>query len=307
MLIPGRLLLLALCLAILLCQRPPRDSLRAYRGLQPAMPEAAQTSTPGTLYVNLPARYVAPLYLSPTDGGLAAEWPGGSVLLGLGNRFDDGHVGWHLVRDPSGNDGWIAELFLDQQPPVIGLPDDEDYLGPVHWAGEIKYCANPAGGPPGLDGDGFVALVERAAARWQEVGQGALPLVSRGRCESDPSALGDGANTVGWIDDLGLAIAAQAQPDADAGVVGEIDVRVSRGYFLRLQQRDVSKTLETCVFSTLVHEMGHVLGFDHPRSRMLPSSMQGVGAARCDKGHPTASDKDNLLRRYAPGAVVERP
>ena len=296
-------MLLAACVALLVWAPAPNVSLRAYRGLPPLVPEVAQPSSSGPYFVDLPTRYVAPLYRSPTGGELVAEWPGGASMAGLGMRFDDGHAGWQLVRDPSGNEGWVAELFLADQPPVEGVPADETYLGALHWEGEIGLCANPVGGPPSLDGDTFVALVERAAARWREVGEGAMPLADHGRCDHDPRARGDGVNAVGWVNDLGLVIAAQTWPDADLGVVGEMDVVVSRAYFERLAARDPSRTLERCVFSTLVHELGHVLGLDHPRSRLLPSSMQGVGASRCDKGQPTATDSRNLLRRYAPDRV----
>jgi hypothetical protein len=298
-----RRLLLALCLGIPLGQCAPRDGLHAQQGLPPAMPEAAQVRPTGTLYLDLPATYSAPLYLSPTEGGLIAEWPGGTRLTALGTGFDDGHATWQLVRDPVGNDGWMAELYLGGELSAEVPPAGEEYLASVYWEGEIAYCVNPTGGPPGLDGDAFVALVERATARWQALAEGALPLAPRGRCASDPTVRGDGVNTIGWVDDLGLVIAAQAWPDAELGVVREIDVRVSRGYFLRLRERDPTRTLRQCVLSTLVHELGHLLGLDHPRSRTLPSSMQAVGAARCDKGQPTASDKQNLLRRYAPTPI----
>jgi hypothetical protein len=288
---------------LVLCQRVPGTDLRVYRGLLPVMPEAAQPGRSGTLFLNMPASYTAVLYLSPADGGLLSEWPGGTPLTGLGRSFDDSHTSWLLVRDPSGNEGWVAELYLDERLSVEDLPGDEEYLGPVYWDGEIVFCANPTGGPPGLDGDAFVTLVERVAARWQEVGEGLLPLVSRGRCENDPTVRGDGVNAIGWAEDLGLVIAGQAWPDAEHGVVGEIDIRVNRGYFSRLQARDPTKTIERCVLSTLVHEMGHLLGLDHPRSRLLSSSMQGFGAARCDKGQPTASDKANLLHRYGPHRI----
>jgi hypothetical protein len=253
----------------------------------------------------MPAVYTAPLYLSPTAGGLVAEWPGGTRVTSLGSRFDDGQAGWLLVRDPVGSEGWVGEVFLDAHLTALSPPSVEDYeyLGPVTWAGEIVYCANPAGGPPGLDGSDFVALVGRAAGRWEEISAGAVPLVSHGRCENDPTVLGDGMNTIGWVDDLGLVIAAQTWPNADHDIVTEMDVRISRGYVQRLQARDPGKPLEMCVFSTLVHEFGHVLGLDHPRSRAVASSMQGVGASRCDKGQPTASDTANVLRRYAPGRI----
>ena len=292
-------LLLAVSVAMLLGQHAPHDDLRVYRGLEPAVPEGSQEGKRGTLHLNFPAAYTTPLYLSPTEGELVSEWPGGTPFAALGKSFDDGHASWQLVRDPSGNEGWVTNLFLDEQFLTLEPQPDEDYLTAARWDGEVIYCANPAGRPPVLHADAFVALVDRAAARWQAVGENTLPILSRGRCANDPSALGDGVNTIGWVDDLGLAIAAQAWPDMQHGIIREIDIRLSRRYFLSLQARDPMKTLQKCVFSTLVHEMGHLLGLEHPRARMLASSMQDFGTARCDKGQPTASDKKNLLRRYA--------
>ena len=144
-------------------------------------------------------------------------------------RFFDGYTDWELVRDPSGNAAWVAALLLSEQLTAIDPPADEAYLGPVWWDGQIVFCTNPAGGPPGLDGDAFVALVERAATRWREVAEGHLPLVSRERCESSPDTRDDGTNTIGWADDLGLAIAAQAWPNAERGVVSEMDIRLQPG------------------------------------------------------------------------------
>jgi hypothetical protein len=297
----GAGLLLAFCAAIWLLQ-PPQQPRQTFRGLAPHIPDGALASQRGAWYVDLPGDYVAPVYRSPIAGDLLAEWGGGVSISMLGTRFFDGFTDWELVRDPVGNEGWMPALFLSEQPPAMADEADTDYLGPVWWEGEIAICVNPAGGPPGLDGDAFVALVERAAGRWQDLVDGALPLVSRGRCASSPDTRDDRINTVGWADDLGLAIAAQAWPSAERGVLSEVDIRVSRGFFTRLQARDPTKMLQRCVFSTVVHELGHLLGLDHPRSRMLPSSMQAVGASRCDKGQPTAWDRLNLLRRYAPDA-----
>jgi hypothetical protein len=299
----GRALALTACLGLLLCQCAPQADLRANRGLQPSVPETAQPGATGTLYVNLPPYYSASMYLSPIDGELVSEWPGGTRLAALGMSFDDEHGSWRLVRDPSGNDGWIAGLFLDEQPPSTDPSEPESYLAPVYWGGRIALCVNPSGGPPGLDGDAFVALVERAADRWQEVADGVLPLDLLGRCDRDPAAHGDGMNAVGWVRDLGLVIAALSWPNAETGLMSEVDIQLSRGYFERLQARDPSRSLQTCVFSTVVHELGHLLGLDHPRSRLLASSMQGVGASKCDKGQPTALDRENLLRRYAPRRI----
>jgi hypothetical protein len=285
---------------MLLLQRDPPNPLQAYRGLQPVIPETASPSEIGERYLNIPTAYSASLYRSPVAGDLISEWPGGTTVVALGRRFFDGFADWEMVRDPSGNEGWVAAVFLDEHLTAMDPPADQEYLSAVWWEKQIVFCVNPAGGPPGLDGDAFVALVERAAGRWQEVAEGRLPIESHGRCESSPDTRGDGINTIGWTDDLGLVIAAQAWPDADHGPVTEIDIRVSRGYFLRLRDRDPTRTLQTCVFSTMVHELGHLLTLDHPRSRALPSSMRAVGASRCDKGQPTASDKANLLRRYAP-------
>lgn len=297
--------MLAFCAAIVLLALAPESSLQTYRGLAPSVPEGAFGSTEGERFLNLPADHTASLYRSPVEGELISEWPGGTAVVALGSRFFDGFTDWELVRDPSGNQAWVAALFLDEQytaadPPVI----DEEYVSSVWWAGEIAYCVNPAGGPPGLDGAAFVTLVERAAERWQEVTGGVLPLVSGGRCERSPDTRDDGVSTIGWAEDLGLAIAGQAWPDVDHGALREIDVRLSRGYFQRLQARDPRKTLQTCILSTTVHELGHVLGLDHPRSRSLPSSMQGFGASRCQRGQPTEADRANLLRRYGSGGTV---
>ncbi len=300
-------LLVMFCLGMAVVERTSDNHVRTYRVLAPSIPEAAYPSTTGERFVNLPEDHTALHYRSPVDGDLVSEWPGGTAVTALGWRLFDGFTDWELVRDPSGNEAWVIALFLDERytasdPPV--LPADAEYLGPVWWAGEIAYCTNPTGGPPGLDGDAFVALVEQAAARWQEVAEGGLPLVSQGRCGSSPDTRDDGINSIGWADDLGLAIAGMTWPNASSGVVSEMDILISRGYMVRLRERDPTKTLPTCVFSTVVHELGHVLGLDHPRARSLPSTMQGFGASRCNKGQPTASDRTNLLRRYAPAGVA---
>jgi hypothetical protein len=258
--------------------------------------------------VNVPSGYTATLYLSPITGGLYLEWPGGSQVMALGTGYHDGYADWELVRDPAGNEGWMAEPYLAELYTAAHTPvsRDDDYLSAVHWETPIALCVNPAGGPPGLDGDRFVSLVGEAVQRWQGVTQNRLPLVSNGRCDSSPDTRGDGINTIGWTDDMGLVIAAQTWPNADEGVVSEMDVRLSRGYFTRLLIHNPTKQLEPCVLSTVVHELGHVLGLGHPQARSLPSSMRAVGASRCDKAEPTSFDAANLLRRYAPDVAAAR-
>jgi len=277
------------------------SQLPGYRGLKPVIPEGAVASLDGLRYVDLPPWYVAPMYQSPVADELLGEWPGGTRVTALGMRFDDGRAPWQLVSDPASNEGWIAELYLDADAPVEEPPTAEAYLSAVTWDGEITLCINPTGGPAGLDDDRFVALVEAAVWRWQRVTDDALPLVSRGRCEHDPNVRGDRVNAVGWADDLGLVIAGQAWPNADRGTISEVDILLSRGYFERLHVQHPERSLRGCVFSTVLHELGHLLGLNHPRSRLLPSTMQAVGASRCDKGQPSPSDRQNLLQRYGPG------
>jgi hypothetical protein len=294
-------LLLGFAGTIVRLQADPPSQMLTYRGLKARIPPEARPSRTGTLYVDVPPTYVATLFLSPITGGLYLEWPSGSRVTALGTGYSDGYADWELVRDPTGNEGWLAAALLNERftaaiPPA---PGDQHYLSAVWWAGEIAYCVNPSGGPPGLDGDAFLALVDRAAQHWQEVAEGRLPLASRGRCDTSPDARADGVNTIGWIDDLGWVIAAQVRRNAEHGIIGETDIRLSRSYFTRLTLHDPTKQLEPCVFSTVVHELGHLLGLDVPRARSLPSSMQAVGASRCDKGQPTDFDKANLLRRYA--------
>lgn len=301
----GAGLVVAFVAVMVALQRDPPAQMLTFRGLSARIPPNTRPGQNGPLYVNVPPGYIATLYLSPITGGLYLEWPGGSKVAALGTGYFDGYVNWELVRDPAGNEGWMAEPYLAAQYTAAQTPGprDMDYLSAVHWEMPIALCVNPTGGPPGLDGDRFISLVAEAVQRWQGVTDNRLPLVSNGRCDTSPDTRGDGINTIGWTEDLGLIIAAQAWPNADQGVVSEMDVRLSRGYFTRLLIHDPTKQLEPCVLSTIVHELGHVLGLNHPDALALPSSMRAVGAARCDKAEPTTFDAANLLRRYAPGAI----
>lgn len=307
----GAILLIAFGFAIAVLQPGGHPLLALDRTPLPDLPPGAHAHLGGPRYVDLPMGYRASMYASPVDGGLVGEWHGGTPVVALGPRFHDGYGDWLLVRDPTGRDGWIGEVFLGAEPPRAAGPApagpgvEETFVGPVRWAGPIRFCVNPTGGPAGLDDDAFVRLVEQAAERWRALVDGRLPLESLGRCGSDPNDHADGATTVGWAPDLGLMIAALTWPDVESGVAGEMDVVLSRGFFERLRLRDPTRTLRACVLSTTVHELGHVLGLDHPRDRLLPSSMQAVGASRCDKGRPTAADRANLLRLY-PAAADEQ-
>jgi hypothetical protein len=302
-------LVAAFVAAMIALQREPPSQMLTYRNLSARIPPHTRPANTGPRYVDVPPGYTATLFLSPVTGGLYLEWPGGSQVTALGTGYNDGYVDWDLVRDPAGNEGWMAAPYLSEQYTAARTPSprDADYLSDVHWEGPIALCVNPAGGPAGLDGDAFVGLVETGIQRWQDAVQGRLPLTSNGRCDSSPDARGDGINTIGWTEDMGLVIAAQTWPNADQGVVSEMDVRLSRGYFTRLLIHNPSKQLEPCVLSTVVHELGHVLGLDHPRAKALPSSMRAVGAARCDKAQPTDFDAANLLRRYAPDDALAAP
>jgi hypothetical protein len=220
-------LLLAICLFLVMIRPAPTGANAAHHGVAPEIPESAQASEVGLRFVNLPPLNRASVYQSPTVGPLLSEWPGGTEVAALGQRFNDGRANWQLVRDPLGNEGWIGEVFLSEHPPVDEPPTGEPYLSSVAWAGDIVVCANPDGGPPGpgnLGGDGFVKLLDVAIASWQEATDGVLPMVSRGRCDHDPNQRGDGSNTIGWTPDLGLIIAGLAWPDADQGTLSEVDI-----------------------------------------------------------------------------------
>jgi hypothetical protein len=123
----------------------------------------------------------------------------------------------------------------------------------------IVYCVvrdSPEGFVPH---EALVALVQRAIEAW------GLPSAFNGDCPG-PITHGNGINEIGWGDLPGepaaLTEAGQTnlryQSGADGGPpdIVEADVTIER-------RPARGKDTETCLYTTLLHETGHVLGVPH--------------------------------------------
>jgi len=54
----------------------------------------------------------AVLRRAPATGERVASWPGGTDIVWLGEEQQVAGRGWKKVRDPDGNEGWMASDLL---------------------------------------------------------------------------------------------------------------------------------------------------------------------------------------------------
>lgn len=233
---------------------------------------------------------------TPVMSDRAVAWPDGTRLEILGDEtWSDGRT-WRLVRDPSGNVGWVptAYLVLAGAPTGDGAAagtDERTYTFAQRWTGTIAYCVNDADTPPPLTPAQFVAAVERALSLWQAAAGGAIPLENRGTCDSDPTNLRDGRNTIGW------------------GSMTEAGVTSVRYIRLRIVEADVmiNRTLarrrdaHECLSYVVAHELGHFLGLAHANPSI--ESVMTEGGGRCRTIEQLTENDVRNIRLLYPGPV----
>lgn len=211
---------------------------------------------------------------TPVMADRVVAWPDGTRLEILGDEtWSDGRT-WRLVRDPSGNVGWVptAYLVLAGAAPSNGIApviDEKTYVFAQRWPGAIAYCISAASTPPPLTPAQFVAAVDSAFSLWQAATGGAIPLVNRGECESDPTNLRDGRNTIGWesMTEAGVTSVRYNGPR-----IVEADVLINRNLARRRDARE-------CLSYVVTHELGHFLGLAHASPRL--ESVMTEGGGRC--------------------------
>lgn len=169
-----------------------------------------------------------------------------------------------------------------------------------------------------LDGDDVEAIVLDSFAQWSDPGCTDLSLVYRGRTRQrvgfDPSssdnqnvvtAVEDESELVGVFDDPRLIAITETTHATETGEIFDADIILNAA---RYRFEDVGSEL-TCrarrdeVFdlkNTLVHEVGHFLGFDHTPDE---GATMFLSAPTCEtrKADLNATDLDGLCQVYASG------
>ena len=78
--------------------------------------EATETAPPPGFAIVDPSGGLGVPLLSWPNGALIRTWPGGTLVAWLeGLQTAEGRM-WQRVRDPDGNEGWIAQEFLVRLP-----------------------------------------------------------------------------------------------------------------------------------------------------------------------------------------------
>jgi tetratricopeptide (TPR) repeat protein len=89
----------------------------------------ADPSTTTRMLVNNVGTDGLSLRRSPGNGQRIKVWPDGTALTDLGESAEQGGKTWKRVRDPEGNEGWVAADFLVSANPPAGAAGSESGAG----------------------------------------------------------------------------------------------------------------------------------------------------------------------------------
>ena len=161
----------------------------------------------------------------------------------------------------------------------------------------MTYCVVPDAGY--VNDDVFVAQVDRAFAAW------GVPSINNGACDAVTDS--DDVDEIGWGD---LTTAGARGPEVyEAGVTSLRYRRCTAGCnpndLIHIIEADI--TIDTapprefrsrrCLYSTLLHEVGHFLGLEH-----LPAPAVMAAETSTCLDTLTAADRAALFARYGPVA-----
>jgi hypothetical protein len=153
----------------------------------------------------------------------------------------------------------------------------------------IRYCI--AGFPStGRVTEAFENLIQRAFTDW------GVASVYDGVCAGQPTE-GNGVNEVGWAalgsprsSAAGLYEAGETRKELMGTTIVEADILLDPTAYL---QPDTARDRTLCVFSTVLHEVGHLLGLEHSP----PPSVMQTGTTECP-AVLSAADRATVAERY---------
>lgn len=181
--------------------------------------------------------------------------------------------------------------------PTPALPDNPNAL--ERWdTVPVTYCVVPSDeGYTSMDA--FTADVDRAFSTW------GVPFTDSGSCDAIVDE--DGVNEIGWgAITVGQSLGGQLY---EAGLTSLRYRRCTSGcdpndpiYIIEADIRiDTTPPSEyrsdRCLYSTLLHEVGHFLGLEH----LPPPAVMAAETSTCIE-ELTDADRDALLARYGPVA-----
>lgn len=163
--------------------------------------------------------------------------------------------------------------------PYVRSTDDATGTQERFWPQAERNCVTIQRARAGSIGDAVLdETIERVTRSWTVAAQPcqAALCVRQGAPLDQAFELGDdGVNLVGVIDDVAawdrvpetssfvLAVTI-THVDANSGELLGADIAVNAAYYTFSQRRDGPRGAETDLQSVLLHEVGHLLGFDHP-------------------------------------------
>ncbi len=192
--------------------------------------------------------------------------------------------------------GLIGDCEVPELPPRCGDP-------PARWSTverPVAICTFQSGRPPWLAEAQFRQMVVDAAAQWNDA-EAAIGIRYNGDCASGARwGTSNRRNEIGFDDERdrvsGRAVAVTLtntswSPPINPAVrnIIETDIVVS----------EIFGNIPECLVSTLVHEMGHAIGFGHSTdiNDVMYPSLNSFSAATC-RAAPSSAEVSRLRELY---------
>ncbi len=253
-------------------------------------------SLPRTGRADPPTRFRTPRRLAHTVFALfpAALLGAASLLLVLSGGSNDAEaaaenpiVEVEVLVAANGPDEWVARLLVDTRladPEVVArdwapgalVIDHGDgtaraaFVRWATWADDalpVPFLYNPANALPSVD---LLKATEFAMQQWNGAGGHFFRLAYEGTTTAIPSVCGgnpdrDGLNVIGWRSDLATGVLGSTCALMTNGPQGRrpVETDISMSTTVGWTDTPVTPSHALDLWSTVLHEFGHVVGLDH--------------------------------------------